>query len=194
MSKNFPVHSAETAPIEAHGAFEAAFNAFGLVPNLIGVMSSSPALADAYLALSDIFENKTTLSSVEKQVVLLAVSRCHGCQYCVAAHSMSAEFQQVPDDVINAIRNDTPISDHRLKALYNMTTAIVQNRGWLSDSEVENFFSAGYTAHQLLDVLVGVAQKTLSNFTNHIADTPLDQQMANYQWDAASKNDNAQVR
>ena len=107
---------------------------------------------------------------------------------------MSAEFQQVPDDVINAIRNDTPISDHRLKALYNMTTAIVQNRGWLSDSEVENFFSAGYTAHQLLDVLVGVAQKTLSNFTNHIADTPLDQQMANYQWHAASKNDNAQVR
>lgn len=182
MTTKFPVHTLDSAPAEATPSIEAAAAVFGFVPNLIGVMATSPALAEAYLALSAIFEQKTSLSSAERHVVLLAVSRYHECRYCVAAHSMGAAMGQVPEDVVAAIRNDTPIADAKLEALRRLVTVLVEQRGWLPESETEAFFAAGYTSAQLLDVLVGVAQKTLSNFTNHIADTPLDEAMSGQAW------------
>jgi len=182
MSRTFPVHTLESAPAESREALSAAAAAFGFVPNLIGVMASSPALAEAYLALSGIFERKTALSPAERQVVLLAVSRYHECRYCVAAHSMAADMQKVPAEVVEAIRSDTPIPDRKLEALRKLTTALVEQRGWLPEADIEAFLTVGYTPAQLLDVLVGVAQKTLSNFTNHLAATPLDEPMSARVW------------
>ena len=182
MARTFPLHTVESAPAESADAMNAAAAAFGFVPNLIAVMASSPALAEAYLTLSGIFEEKTALRPAERQVVLLAVSRFHECHYCVAAHSMAADMQKVPAEVVEAIRNDTPIPDHKLEALRKLTTALVEQRGWVPEAEIEAFFDAGYTPAQLLDVLVGVAQKTLSNFTNHLAATPLDEQMSARAW------------
>jgi uncharacterized peroxidase-related enzyme len=182
MSDTFPVHTLDTALAEAKPSLEAAAAAFGFVPNLIGVMASSPALAEAYLTLSGIFQNKTALSATEQQVVLLAASRYHECRYCVAAHSMAAEMQHVPAEVVEAIREDRPIPDTQLEALRRLVTKVLEQRGWLPDEETEAFYAAGYTPGQLLDALVGVAQKTLSNFTNHIAATPLDEPMSGHAW------------
>jgi hypothetical protein len=36
------------------------------------------------------------------------------------------------------------------------------------------FFEAGYETREYLEVVVGVTLKTLSNYVNHAADTPLD--------------------
>jgi AhpD family alkylhydroperoxidase len=163
-------------------SLESAVAAFGFIPNLIGVMASSPALAEAYLSLSDIFENKTALDSIEKQVVLLTVSRYHECRYCVAAHSMAAELKKVPSDIIHAIRNDHPIANPKLESLRSFITNLLEQRGWLSEKQMEAFYAAGYTPAHLFDLLVGVAQKTLSNFTNHIASTPLDEVMSGNRW------------
>lgn len=182
MTTLFPVHTSDSAPAGARQALDSAAKAFGFVPNLIGVMSTSPALAEAYLTLSDLFQKKTDLNTAEKQVVLLAVSRFHECRYCMAAHSLAADMQNVPGDVVEAIRNDQPIPDTRLEALRRFVTSLVEQRGWLPQAEFDAFLSAGYSPAQLLDVLVGVAQKTLSNFTNHIAATPLDQPLTARAW------------
>jgi uncharacterized peroxidase-related enzyme len=164
---------------------EAAAAVFGFVPNLIGVMASSPALAEAYLVLAAIFDQKTALSPAERQVVLLAVSRFHECRYCVAAHTMTADMYGVPPAVVEAIRNDQPIPAPRLEALRRLVTALVERRGHLPEAELHAFLAAGYTPGQLLDTLVGVAQKTLSNFTNHLAGTPLDEPLSGSSWTPA---------
>lgn len=182
MSHTFPIHTTETAPAEARVSLEAAHSAFGFVPNLIGEMASSPALAQAYLTLADIFDQRTSLDVTQRHVVLLAVSRFHECHYCMAAHSLGADAQQVPSEIVEAIRSDQPIPDNKLEALRRLTTSLVENRGWPSQAELSAFFDAGYTHDQLLDVLVGVAQKTLSNFTNHLAETPLDEPLASRAW------------
>lgn len=182
MTRSFPVHTMETAPVEARPSLEAAASAFGFIPNLIGVMASSPALAEAYLSLSGIFADKADLTATEMQVVLLTVSRFHECRYCMAAHSIAADMQNVPGDVVEAIRTDRPLPDDRLEALRRLVSSLVEKRGWLPGSDLEAFYAAGYTHGQLLDVLVGVAQKVLSNFTNHIAGTPLDEQMSARAW------------
>ena len=182
MSEQFPVHTRESAPSGAQPSFDAAAATFGFVPNLIGVMGSSPALAESYLALSSIFETKTSLNASERQVVLLTVSRYHECHYCMAAHSIAADMQQVPSEVVKALRDDQPIPDSKLQALRHMVTQLVEQRGGVNEHELQLFYGAGYTQVQLLDVLVGVAQKTLSNFTNYIAKTPLDEAMSGRSW------------
>ncbi len=178
---SFPVHSIDTAPEAAKPVLATAQQAFGFVPNLLGVMSSSPALAEAYLTISGLFE-KTALSTVEQQVVLLTVSHFHECRYCMAAHSAIAAMQQLPADVVTAIRNDQPIENTKLQALRTLVVQLVDQRGWVSESELQAFYLAGYEPSHVLDVLVGVAQKTLSNFTNHITKTPLDGAFNEYAW------------
>lgn len=182
MDTRFPVHSIESSPEASKGALQAAASAFGFIPNLIGVMASSPALTEAYMSLSSIFEQKSDLTPAERQVVLLAVSRYHECRYCMAAHTAAASMQQVPAEVVEAIRNDTPIADTKLEALRQLVTALVEKRGWLTETEVADFVAAGFIHAQLFDVLVGVAQKVLSNFTNHLASTPLDKPFCAAAW------------
>ncbi|MDX2464739.1 MAG: carboxymuconolactone decarboxylase family protein [Porticoccus sp.] len=178
---NFPVHTRKTSPLAAQATLDAVADMFGFVPNLIGVMATSPALAEAYVALSEIFE-KSGLNPVERQVVLLTVSHFHECRYCMAAHSMIAEMQQVPDDVIEAIRTDIPIADTKLEALRLYVKRLIKQRGWINETEMNEFLAAGYEPSHAFDVLVGVGQKILSNFTNHIANTPVDTAFEKRTW------------
>lgn len=178
---NFPVHTRKTAPEAAHATLDTVASLFGFVPNLLGVMATSPALAEAYMALSGIFE-KSGLNPTERQVVLLTVSHFHECRYCMAAHSMIAEMQQVPADVVEAIRTDAPISNTKLEALRLYVKKLIEQRGWINEAEMNEFLAAGYEPSHALDVLVGVGQKILSNFTNHIANTPVDAAFEKHSW------------
>lgn len=180
---DFPLHNKDTAPKEALPTLEAVENAYGFIPNLLGVMASSPALAEAYAALADIFETKTALSAAQRQVVLLTASRFHECRYCMAAHSMTAAMAKVPDDVVDAIRQDRPIGDDKLEALRRLVDSIIERRGWPEEQVVNDFLAAGYQPQHILDVLVGIGQKTLSNYTNHMAGTPLDQTLKQHAWE-----------
>ncbi len=179
----FQVHTKESAPEKALPALESAEAMFGFVPNLLGVMATSPALAEAYLALSKIFEMSTALTPTERQIVLLTVSRYHECHYCMAAHSIVADMQSIPIEITQAIRNDLPIPDSKLEALRTLVTALVDHRGAISELEIKSFLAAGYQLVHLMDVMVGVAQKTLSNYTNHLAETPLDTAFKDRAWE-----------
>ena len=177
----FDIHSKETAPEKSVASLERAEKAFGFVPNLAAVMAESPAVIEAYLTLGQIFD-KSSFSRTERQVVILAVSRHNECHYCVAAHSTVAEMQKVPADVIEAIRTDRPIRDPKLETLRAFTTTVVDKRGWVSAEAIEAFLSQGYTKAQAFEVILGVSYKTLSNYVNHIADTPLDEPFAAKAW------------
>ena len=169
----FPVHSSETAPGGSKPILAAAQKKFGFVPNLIRVMAEAPAAAKAYTTIMDIFE-RTSLSDAEKQTVLLSASLANECEYCMAAHSMIAGMKGVPAETIEALRSGTTLPDAKLDALAVLTRSVVETRGWPSEAAKEAFFAAGYGASEYLEVIVGVTVKTLSNYVNHAADTPLD--------------------
>ena len=177
----FEVHTKETAAVKSAELLLEAERSIGFVPNLLGVFAESPAILQAYLTIGKIFE-ESALSPTERQIVLLAVSRFNESHYCVASHSAIAEAQKVPPDVVLAIRNDEPIADSRLEALRVFATAVVENHGWISDEDVDEFLAAGYSKAQILDVILGISFKILSNYTNHIADTPLDDAFAAKAW------------
>lgn len=178
---SYPVHTIETAPEPAREILTAARKYYGFLPNLLAVMSEAPALVKGYTTLSRIFD-ETSFSAAERQVVLLTVSSENACSYCVAAHSVIAGMQRVPDDVVQAIRTNQSIPDNRLEALRRYTSAVVAKRGWVDADDTAAFEAAGYSRHQALEVVLGVGLKTLSNYMNHVAHTPLDQAFAKAEW------------
>ena len=182
---NYTVHSIDTAPEAAKEVLARTQKSYGFLPNLLGVMAEAPALLKAYRTLTDLFE-ETSFSPSERQVVLLTTSYENGCEYCVAAHSVIAGMQKVPDSVVQAIRDGKPIADRKLETLRRFTAAIVTSRGLPSEADIAAFLQAGFTQAQILEVVLGVGMKTLSNYTNHIAGTPLDRAFAKAAWSKAA--------
>ena len=83
---------------------------------------------------------------------------------------------------IQSLKNETPLANAKLEALRSFAKTLVAKRGWADESDMEAFFSAGYTRQSALDVVLAVSFKTISNYTNHIFDTPLDLAFAKQAW------------
>ncbi len=137
---------------------------------------------EAYFGLAAAFE-KTSLTAPERQVVLLAVSVENGCEFCVAAHSMIAlKIAGVPAAAVESLRAGTELADPRLNAMANFTRAVVTQRGWVSEEGVADYFAAGFSAPQALEVVLGVTMKTLSNYANHITGTQTNPELSAFAW------------
>ncbi len=179
---DFQIHNESSAPKGARDELCKTKKEIGMLPNIFGIMAESPPELKGYLSL-DALLKETTLTTEEQYVVLMAVSFENGCSYCVAAHTGEAKQAGVEEKVIQAIRNGKPIGDDRLEALRSFAAAVVQKRGHLPEEEIEAFLSAGYEKANILEVILAVGMKTISNYTNHIADTPLDKAMEPFRWD-----------
>ncbi|MEU7531159.1 carboxymuconolactone decarboxylase family protein [Saccharothrix sp. NPDC042600] len=177
----FTLHDETTAPEESRPHLVAAKKRMGFVTTLNAVMAESPELLAGYNALAEQF-TKSSLPGPAKHVVWITASVVNGCEYCVAAHSTVALKNGVDAAVVEALRAGKPLADGGLEAVRALTESMVADRGWVSDEQVESFLAAGYTRRHVLDVVLGVGMKTLSNYTNHIAHTPLDAAWADQTW------------
>lgn len=171
---DFTIHTLASAPEAARPLLQGASNKLGFVPNLYAALAESPAALSAYLLLADLL-GETSLTPTEQQVLALAVSTENGCGYCVAAHSTIARHMvQVPGDIVDALRTGQAIPDDRLEALRRYAAATVRHRGEVHGKELDAFLAAGFSRQQAIEVVLGVAMKTLSNYANHLFDTPVD--------------------
>jgi len=170
---SYSINTLDTAPAAARDFLTGINKTFGFVPNIMGVMSDAPPLVKAYGMMSQMFD-ETSFSPTERMVVILASSAENGCEYCVSAHSAQAEMMKLPSDIVNAIRIGTPISDPKLEALRRFTTLMVTKRGWASETDIKDFLATGYTEANVLEVILGIGYKMLSNYTTHVAKPPLD--------------------
>jgi AhpD family alkylhydroperoxidase len=177
----FASYNAETAPEAAKPTLAAVKGAFGFIPNLQSHMAESPELLAGYSQLWDLF-SKSTLTPHEQQVVYLTSNFENECHYCMAGHTTLAKMIKMDPAVIEALRAGAPLPDAKLEALHRFATLVVKNRGWVADADVDAFLAAGYTRRNVLEVVLGVATKVMSNYTNHIVHTELDPFMAGNEW------------
>ena len=177
----FTVYDESTAPEQARAMLAGAKRRLGFVSTLTGVMAESPELLAGYNALFEKFQ-ASSLPAEAKHVVLITASVANGCAYCVAAHSTMALRAGLDAETVTALRDGKPLADPELAAVHAFTRLLVENRGWVDSEQVDAFLAAGYTRRHVLDVILGVGVKTLSNYTNHIAHTPLDPAWAAQEW------------
>lgn len=177
----FAIHTIETAPEGSRGILEQAKKGLGFVPNLYGVLAESPAALKAYTTFTEVLQD-TDFSPEERNLLWLTVARTNGCGYCVAAHSALSAMAKVPEAHIQAIREGSPLVDAKLQALRHLAEVLVERRGWAPESETEAFLAAGFNRRQLIEVVAFISHKTLSNYVNHLAETPLDTAFGPLAW------------
>ena len=187
---DFAIHTTDSAPDASKELLGAAQDKYGFVPNLMGTLAEAPAALKAYLSVGEAFEG-SSLTLQEQQVVILTVSYLNECAYCMTAHSAVAKMVGLPDGEISALREGLPLSDAKLEALRTFAGILGEKRGWASEEDVAAFLAAGYNRAQILEVIVGIAFKTMSNFTNHLADTPIDKQFASFAWESVGATQGA---
>jgi alkylhydroperoxidase family enzyme len=181
----FDIHTIETAPEDSRALLEGSKQAFGRVPGLHAVMAEAPALLDGYKHLHRLFAEATSFDKDELTVVWQTINVEHECHYCVPAHTGIAKAMKVDDAITTALRDETALPNARLEALRSFTLQVVRGRGQVDDAAVQAFLDAGFTKRQVLEVVLGVAQKVMSNYTNHLADTPVDPAMQPFAWHKA---------
>lgn len=180
MSK-LKVHNLETAPADTRATLEQIKKGMGFVPNLFGVFANNSEVLKSYLNLSESF-SKSGFSPLEQQIILLTVSRENNCQYCIAAHTTISLMSKLDERIIAQLRAGEKIEDNKLEALRKFTSRVTSARGWTDKADVDSFFQAGYSESQALGVILGITMKTLSNYVNHLAQTPLDEAFKSNVW------------
>jgi uncharacterized peroxidase-related enzyme len=157
----------------ARETLDAVRDRVGFVPILFASLARQPGVVESFVALDDAF-SATTLSPVERQVVLLTASVENNGVYCVAGHSLFGRSIGVPEQAIEAIRSDSDVDDPRLAALRTFVAKLVRNRGHVESGDIEQLTTAGYSRHQMLEIIMGVTLKTFSNFVDSAMKLPLD--------------------
>ena len=149
-------------------------------------MASAPPLLQAYKTLGDLY-GQTSMSVLKRQIVLLSINYYHDCHCCIAAHSMLATLEKMPADVLEALRSGQALADPKLEALRQFATKLAENRSWVDDAEIAAFKAHGYTDETILEIVLAVGYKVLSNYVNHLRATPFDPTFAKFAWDTSMK-------
>jgi len=171
----FTTHTIDTAPVASKPLLQKTEQQLGFIPNLMAVMAESPATLESYLSLANLFD-KTSFTVTERQLILLSISRYRNCCYCLAAHGSIAKMQKIPTEIVNAVYYKQALKDEKLEALRTFTHAVLEAQGWVNQKSLSAFYQSGYNQQHVLEMILAISFKTLSNFINHINDTPIDKE------------------
>jgi uncharacterized peroxidase-related enzyme len=150
----------------------------GFIPNLIAKLANNPTVLQGYLALEDVY-SKGSFTPSERQIILLATSVENKCNYCTTVHSTIAmSFLYTSSTIVAAVLNGTPVPDAKLDSLVTLVREIVRERGHVKDKTIQDFIASGYQREQVMELLLGIALKTISNYLDHISPTPVDEAFA----------------
>jgi uncharacterized peroxidase-related enzyme len=186
MINGFTLLDSSTAPVGSAEQLNGVKKAWGFVPNLHRVLAGSPAALEAYNTLWGIAE-KTSFTPQQRNIAYLAIIYENECTYCMAGHTNLSRMAKVEPDVITAVREGRPIADTKLEALRKFAAKITRQRGVVAEADVSAFKAAGYDNRAVLDLLVLAATKLISNYTNHLAQTPNDEFMKGAEWTAPGR-------
>ncbi len=143
----------------------------GFVPNLYATYAYSDTALGDYLQLQN---RKSSLKAKEREVINLVVSQINECDYCLAAHTALGKMNGFSDEEILEIRTGEFNGDVKLNALAAFVKDITENRSHPSPAALENLFANGYTKENLVDIIVVIGDKVISNFLNGATQIPVD--------------------
>lgn len=166
-----PVPTREQVSPANQALFDTLRQHIGFVPNLYASFAHSSHALASYLALQSA---PSALTLREREVVNLAVSQVNRCRYCLAAHTALARRAGFDDAQILALRRGSAAFDAKLDALARLARGLAQARGTVEPVLVEAFLAAGWTHEQLVDTVVLVGDKTISNLLHAVTQVPVD--------------------
>jgi alkylhydroperoxidase family enzyme len=178
---SFPVHTMESAPERSKQAMQQLQSAFGMIPNLIGAMATSPVLIDSLVGLFG-HVHHGSFSEAQVQIVLLTDAVTNGSAWAAAFHTTLALKEGIDAADVQAIREGRLPKDSKFAALSGLAKTMIEKRGRLDDEDINRFLAAGFGKDHLLEVIATVAASTITNYTGSITKPPLDAPFQAHAW------------
>ncbi|MHA7131054.1 carboxymuconolactone decarboxylase family protein [Algoriphagus namhaensis] len=169
--KNFKVPTRDEVSENNQAIFDSLNKGLGFVPNLYAYFAKSETALGDYLALQN---RKSSLKAKEREVINLVVSQVNGCRYCQSAHTALGKMNGFSEDQILEIRGGSASFNAKLDALARFTKSVTENRGRASQEVKDAFFAAGYTEGNMVDAIVIVGDKIISNYIHNLTEFAID--------------------
>ncbi|WP_413459401.1 carboxymuconolactone decarboxylase family protein [Herbaspirillum huttiense] len=169
--KTFTIPTAATVSPANQAIFDNLRKGLGMVPNLYATFAHSEHALGNYLTLQN---GKSSLTAKEREVINLVVSQVNECAYCLAAHTVLGGMVGFTPEQIIAIRKGGAAFDARLDALARLVKSAAEQRGHAAPALVEAFFAAGYTEGNLVDVVMVIGDKIITNYLHALTQVPVD--------------------
>lgn len=151
--------------------FDSLNKGLGFVPNLYAYYAKNETALGDYLALQN---RKSTLNAKEREVINLVTSQINDCKYCQSAHTALGKMNGFTEAQILEIRGGEATFDNKLNALAKLTASIVENKGNATQETKTSFFEAGYTEANLIDAVMVIGDKVISNYINNLTNIEID--------------------
>lgn len=175
MKSGFIAYDLETAPQGSLEGLRFLNERYKMIPNVAKVVAESPLAVNTVARLAGSIDKESTFSPLELQVVYLSVSRERKCSYCVAAHSAMCQMNGLDVETIESLSVGGSVADKRLQVLSAFAGKLAAKEGNVTEEEIGVFLQAGYSRAQIFEILVAMALKTITNFSNHLVETPIDE-------------------
>lgn len=169
--KNFTVPTREDVSANNQAIFDDLKSALGFVPNLYAYYAKNETALGDYLALQN---RKSTLKAKEREIINLVVSQVNDCRYCQSAHTVLGGMNGFSEEQILEIRGGSAAFDNKLNALAQFTKEVAENKGKASQKAKDAFFAEGYSEANLIDVIIVIGDKTISNYIHNLTDFAID--------------------
>jgi alkylhydroperoxidase family enzyme len=181
--QTFPVHTIESAPEQSKPSLQMLQGVFGMIPNIVGAMSTSPILIGSLVGLFQKVHGGS-FSEGQIQILLLTNAVTNGAAWAVAFHTALALKEGVEPADVQAIRERQTPRNPQSAALSVLARALIEKRGRLDDLDVSRFLQAGFDKAHLLEVIAVVAASTITNYTGNITQPPVEAAFEPYAWSA----------
>lgn len=169
--RTFTVPTKSEVSENNQGIFDNLQKGLGFVPNLYAYFAKNETALGDYLALQN---RKNTLIAKEREVINLVTSQINGCRYCQSAHTVLGKMNGFTDDQVVEIRKGTATFNSKLDALAKFTASVVENRGRATEESKEGFFAAGYNEANMIDVVIVIGDKIISNYLHNLTEFEID--------------------
>jgi uncharacterized peroxidase-related enzyme len=165
--------SIEASPAAAQPLLEAVKGQLGSVPNMFRVIANSPAALDGYLALNSALA-RGQLDPRLRTRIAMAVAEFNACDYCLSAHTYIGTNLAKLDPAELAANRDGASNDPRSAVALTFTRKLLAERGRVSASDMDALEAAGYSAAEVIEIIVHVALNTLTNYVNTAVGVDID--------------------
>lgn len=143
----------------------------GMVPNLYAEFAHSGTALGDYLTLQN---RKSSLSKKEREIINLVVSQVNECEYCLAAHSVLGTMVGFTPAQVIEIRSGQISFDAKFDALARFVRETAENRGKPGEQTTANLLEAGYTQENVVDIIIIIGDKTITNYLHGVTQVAID--------------------